>query len=259
MRKRILTFIIIISITLGSIYFFIWEIQAPAIKHDTYYTTKYSDDTIRIAYIGDSWAFLHKDLDDDMAENLKKAISQPVEVNSLGLSGYTSKEIYESIFYDSSLKSFIRKGYDYCFISAGINDSYKKINYESYKKNMDKILQFMVNNNIIPILLEIPDYNIQQAFYNQTLSRKILRNICMLLYNIPLDCKQGYRDALNELTKQAKWSQKIHTIRYKSWNNNYIEDLKYIYTSDGMHLNKKGYCKLDSCIINIIIKEESNK
>ncbi len=249
----------IIIIIIAPILTYIIHVQYSSNEQALYPIKKNNDDTLRIAYIGDSWAFMHKDYDKIMSENIKKQIKRPTIVKSFGLCGYTSKKIYKSLFSNSKFKKYIFEGYDYCFISAGINDSYQKVRYESYKENMNNIIKFMIDNNITPILLEIPDYNIQQAFYNQTLSRKILRKIFMLIYNIPIDCKQGYRDALNELTKQVKWSQKIHTIRYKSWNNNYIEDLKYIYTSDGMHLNKKGYYKLDSCITNIIIKEESNK
>ena len=70
-----------------------------------------------------------------------------------------------------------------------------------YKQSIAFIIQFLLANQITPIILEIPDF-----------------------------------------------------IRYQAWNNNYAEDLKYLYLEDGIHLNVKGYIKLDSCIIETCIK-----
>ena len=41
----------------------------------------------------------------------------------------------------------------------------------------------------------------------------------------------------------------------QEWNNNYCHDIKKYYLDDGMHLNKIGYTRLDSCIAKHIIQQ----
>ena len=217
------------------------------------------DDTLRIAYIGDSWAFMHKKYNFQMAISLEKELHRPVKVHSFGICGLTSKEIYEQLFCDTGYNEFMQKrGYNYCFISAGINDTYKKMSISYYQHSMKGIIQFLLANDIHPIILEIPDYDIQKAYNWQKSLRKALRDVTMFINKVPVDCKQMYRDALQELINQKGYHNKISIIRYKSWNNNYQDDLQHLYLKDGMHLNSVGYAKLDSTIVDVITKT-SNK
>ena len=211
-------------------------------------------DTLQIAYIGDSWAFMHREHNCQIAKLLENTLHRPVEIHSYGVCGLTSKEIYEKMFEIGNFRNFLQKrGYDYCFVSAGINDSYKKMHTDYYKKSMDGIIQFLLANHIHPIIIEIPDYNIQKAFDRQTLSRKILRHLSMFINNIPIDCKQMYRDALDEMINAKGYQNQVRIIHYQSWNDDYNNDLKILYIGDGMHLNKQGYEKLDSAIVKEII------
>ena len=143
--------------------------------------------------------------------------------------------------------------FDYCFISAGINDTYKKMGITYYKQNMDFIIQFMLANNIHPIILNIPDYDIQKSFERQKFTRKILRQISMFINNQPIDCKQIFRDALEELILEKGYQDKVSIIRYQTWNNNYYDVLNKLYQDDRLHLNKQGYIKLDSIIAKEIL------
>ena len=184
------------------------------------YQMKKPDDTLRIAYIGDSWAFMHKDHDCQMAQLLEDSLHRPAKVHSYGICGLTSKEIYENLFDNSDFKSFLQKrSYEYCFISAGINDTYRKMNTTYYQHSMDGIIQFLLANNIHPIVLEIPDYDIQKAYNNQKTNRKILRQLSMFVNNTPLDCKQLFRNAFDELVNTKEYQDKISIIRFQSWNN----------------------------------------
>lgn len=220
------------------------------------YQMKKPDDTLRIAYIGDSWAFMHKDHDCQMATLIEKKIHRPVKVYSYGICGLTSKEIYEKMFDDTEYHDFLQnKGYHYCFISAGINDTYKKMSTSYYMQSIDGIIQFFLANNIHPIILEIPDYDIEKAYNWQKSLRKLLRDASILINNTPIDCKQMYREALNDLINQKGYQNKISVIRYKSWNNQYHDDLQHLYLGDGMHLNSVGYVKLDSVIVDVITRQ----
>ena len=228
------------------------------------YQMKEADDTLRIAYIGDSWAFMHKHYDFQLETVLEDTLHRPVKVYSHGICGLTSKEIYEKMFNDTEYHDFLqRKGNQYCFISAGINDTYKKMSTRYYKQSMDGIIQLLLYNNIRPIILEIPDYDIQKAYNWQKSLRKILRNISMYINNTPVNCKQMFRKALDELIIEKGYQNQVSIIRYHTWNNNYNDDLKRLYVHDGMHLNNLGYAKLDSVIaleiINTINRTHGNK
>ena len=142
----------------------------------------------------------------------------------------------------------MERGYDYCYISAGINDTYKKMSKAYYKKSMDCIIRFLLTNQIHPIIQEIPDYNINKTYENQKPYKKFIRQLSMLINHTKLDCKQDFRDALDELINEKRYNDKISVIRYKSWNNDYENDLNILYLNDGMHLNEKGYLVLDSMI-----------
>ena len=78
----------------------------------------------------------------------------------------------------------------------------------------------------------------------------------MIINGTPLDCKQSFRDVLDELINEKDYRDKVSIIRYLSWNNNYHDDLKHLYQGDGMHLNDRGYARLDSVIANEIFKME---
>jgi lysophospholipase L1-like esterase len=243
----------------------LYSYYAPPIEHKPYsIPPKTPDDTLRIAYIGDSWAFMHKEHDCLVPKIIGDSLHMPIKVHSYGICGQTSKELYESLNNSTDLKQFLQKRrYDYCFISIGINDTYKKMSIEYYQHSMDNILRFLIANNIYPIILEIPDYDIIKAYDRQKLSRKILRKISMYINKTPINCKQIFRNALDEMVLKKNYINKVSIIRYKTWNKNGNKDLHTLYLNDGMHLNEKGYAKLDSCIIEMCktlqIKKEMEK
>ena len=254
----ILLFLAIILILLG---YGMYHYYAPPYERKPYNIAKNDNDTIRVAYIGDSWAFFHAPYDDRMADSLSQAIGRPVMINSLGFCGQTSKEIYWRLFDNSEMKSFISIGYDYCIISAGINDSNKKMSTKYYKRSMECIINFMLFNNITPIIIEIPDYDIEKMYRWEIPSRKPLRILSKCLSGMPINCKKELRQAFNEILYKKEYEDKVHVIRFKTWNSNYAKDLKTLYVDDGIHLNEKGYAKLDSCIIEIckILQKEMEK
>lgn len=253
--KRI--WIILINLIIGSSIicaYYAYHYYSPPLYRQIYQTNATPDDTLRIAFIGDSWAFMHRERNCLISKLLEDTIHRPIKVHSYGICGLTSKEIYENIFENNDFKHFLQKRiYDFCFISAGINDTYKKMNTTYYQQSMDGIIQFLLANNICPIIMEIPDYNIQKCFDRQKTSRKALRRLSMFVNSTPLDCKQSFRDALDELIRERDYQDHVSIIRYKSWNNDYENDLKQLYLDDGLHLNEQGYAKLDGVIAKEII------
>ena len=267
MKTKIL--IILIPIFVVFIYLGrrLYEYYSPAKERPFYKTSKHHDDTLRIAYVGDSWAFGHSDSWTfgskphicRISDIIKDSLYRPIIVESYGISGLTSKKIYYALFEADIFRKFLEKGYDYCFISAGINDTYGKMSTSYYKQNMNCIIRFLLANHIHPIILEIPDYNIMKAYERQTIEKKLLRHLSMLINGTQMDCKQQFRDALDELIIDKGDQNKVSIIRYKTWNNGYETDLKEMYIGDQIHLNDKGYAVLDSVIANVILNIEHNK
>lgn len=252
--KRLWIYLLLIVCVIAIISYQAYRYYAPPYQR-TVYSVLNQDDTLRIAYIGDSWAFMHKDHHCEIAKFIEDSIHCPVKVHSYGICGLTSKEIYENLFENSDMKQFVQnRYYKYCFISAGINDTYKKMGISYYQKSMNAIIQFLLMNNIRPIILEIPDYDINKAFKRQKPSRKLLRRISMFVNNTPIDCKEMFREAFDEMIRENGYTNKISIIRYQTWNSNGVKDLRVLYASDGMHLNEFGYSVLDSVIVNEILR-----
>jgi len=220
-----------------------------AAEHPVYRCKQHDDDTLRLAIIGDSWAFLHHDIDASLAQSLSDSINRPVNVSSYGLCGQTSKEVYRSMFEDEHLRQLLESGPDYCFVSVGINDTYKKTGAAYYAHHTWLILHFLLQNGIIPILMEIPNYDIRYAYEHQTTLRKLLRQFSMLVTGSRLDCREEYRQTLRSTLKSKKNCLQIILPSHRIFNTS-------SFLSDGMHLNAQGYSQLDSCIISEIIKTE---
>lgn len=252
-------FLSLFIILLWGIYISYEYYSPPRIK-EVYNIPRNGGDTLNIAYIGDSWAFLHPFHNCLIAKSLEDSLHIPVAVYSYGINGHTSKEIYEELYKDSELRFFMfERKYEYCFISVGINDTYKKMSISYYTKSIEGIISLLIANQIHPIILEIPDYDIQRAYQRQNFIKKPLRILSMFVSRTPIDCKQQFRDAFEKLAEKKYMSKDISILRYSSWNNNYTRDLSNLYRPDGMHLNNNGYQKIDSIIAQIIIECEKKK
>ena len=233
----------------------IYNYYTPPHWQQPYCVKMANNDTLRIAYIGDSWAFFHRKYDQRLAKVISDSIGRPVVVKSFGVCGLTSKEIYKSLYNNPQYRGFISEGYDYCFISAGINDAYRKMSVTYYKESMQYLIRFMLSNNIRPLILEVPDYDIYKAYERQTTLRKYLRKLSILITSTPLNCKKLYRETLQSLITENKEFEEAEIIHSFEWNAYSHDDHNDIYVADGMHLNDTGYARLDSCIsVHILSK-----
>lgn len=245
MKKRLpYLFIAIVSIcaTLltvrGCSYYGSVDEQAP------YPCSQYHDDTLRLIIIGDSWAFMHQPYDNRLARLIQEKTGRPTSVRSFGICGYTSKDFYLATMNDERLKAFLTDGADYCFISLGINDTYKKTGADLYATHTAYLLRFLLHNHIRPILMEIPDYDIDYAYQHQTPFKKALRQLSIRITDSQMDCRNDYRQALQERLRKDSLTHQILLVPSQNWNMD-------LYQPDRMHLNEKGYAALDSCIANL--------
>lgn len=233
------------------------HLYSPPKIYKPYIISKHSSDTIQVAFIGDSWALLHRNHNCEIPKLLEKEFHRPVDVLSLGFPRITSKELYKAIYDNMEIKHFfLAKSFDYCIVATGVNDTDNKMSTSYYTNSVEGIIQFLLTNHIKPIIIEIPDYDIHKSFKNQGKIKMALRYFSMFINNVPKNCKQIFRDALRHHIHDNNYDNRAIIIDYQSWNPSFEKDQETIYQEDGLHLNNSGYERLDRAIVKAIIKEK---
>ena len=253
MRYKVIEILIIITILIGIGAYYIKPYYTPAKKQKDLIIQHHHDDTIRIAYIGDSWADGHKRVRCVIDLLISDAINQPVVVKTAGISGLTSKNVYYGLFRNGSMRSVIEWGPDFCFVVAGINDSDRKMGKSYYKENMRLIIELLLENRITPIILEIPSYDIEFSYKRRSRPIKLQYIASMLLTWSKMNCIESYRKEYKRLISEQNWEGKAIFIANDEWNPDGYKDARSLYDGGRMHLTAKGYLVLDSCIAHKII------
>ena len=253
------TVILVICVCLVGCILCIIAYYSPAEKQEGLSIIKHDDDTIRIAYIGDSWAHFHEDVCCEMDSIISDETAKPVKVRIEGVGGLTSKRIYDSLFKVKAMRRVIEWGPDFCFVVAGINDSDRKMGTGFYKENMRLIIDLLLENHIIPIILEIPSYDINSAFKRRSFMGEIRYLASMLMTRSKMDCIDEYRKVYHELIDEQGWNEQVITILHQDWNPDGYLDKRGLYNEDHIHLNVRGYQVLDSCIAQKIVDYFSSR
>lgn len=226
----------------------------PAVKMSGLKVSCHQDDTIRIAYIGDSWAERHKNMVCVIDSQIHVQIGRPVIVRNAGIGGLISKEIYISIFDNPEFRNVIEWGPNFCFVSAGINDTNKKSGSNNYKENMRLLISLLLEYNITPVILEIPYYDIYYTFRKMSLIF-MLRSLRSMIWTFSsINCIDAYSNSYDELIQEHKWQNDVVTIRRRYWNPKGYFGQPELYTDDRMHLKQEGYSVLDSCLASKIVE-----
>ncbi len=233
-----------------------------------YTVVHHHDDTLRVIMIGDSWIRFHETLrrDSTFEEQLKKVMdSQKVKVTAKGKGGAVSGEIYERMSAERMLateydlnnctQSMIEKGADYCVISAGINDARQRRGIPYYVNSYVRIVRLLLSYGISPVVMEVPEVDVDEAFDGNTLYYRLRARICMSLLNTSLRGTHDYRQALKDSLVAHHLMDSIVYIPAASWNPEGWRDKRDIYTDDHFHLNLKGYEILDSTFAAEIVKD----
>ena len=255
MKRKLYIVLLVVLVVLVGVILMVNPYYAPAQKQQQQQlpVLKHDDDTLRISYIGDSWADSHKTHICIIDSMISKAIGKKVVVRTAGVSGLTSKNIYYGIFRNDSIREVIEWGPNYCFVVAGINDSDRKMGKGYYKENMRLIIELLLENQITPVILEIPSFDIGFSFKRRTQLIKLQYIVSMLLTNSKMDCINDYRNAYHDLIVEQNWNNRVITISVNDWNPEGYYDKRGLYDGGLMHLNARGYYVLDSCIAQKII------
>jgi lysophospholipase L1-like esterase len=256
--KRIVWLIcVFIALIIGIIIINNLPYLSPAEKQEGITFMQHDDDTIRVAYIGDSWADGHKKVKCVIDSLVYFSTGRPVVVKTAGISGLTSKNIYYGLFRDRSMRNVIEWGPDFCFVVAGINDTDRKMGKGYYKENMRLIIDLLFEHHITPIILEIPSYDILFSYKRRSRQVKFQYLASMVVTWSKMNCIEDYRTAYYALLDEQGWSDQVITISYKDWNPDGYKDKRGLYDGGLMHLNARGYLVLDTCIAHKIIEKLS--
>lgn len=246
LKKGSLTTIAVALIMMGIVMIIpIYQYYQPAKARALYLIPeKQCNDTLRVLFIGDSWATYHQAYDSYLATLVTSRANKPCVVKSIGHIGAKSKEVYERLF--SSTKPFAMEHPDCCIISAGINDAVAKMSVDYYTTNYMNIINFLISQEIVPIVLDIPDVDYCAVFDRETIVEKFRHKLSAVVNSIGLFSFQPYRVALSDNLEMLKKNDDIIYIKASEW---ISKDTKTkLFIEDGIHLNDKGYQLLDSCL-----------
>ena len=213
-------------------------------------------DTLKVAFIGDSWAAYQHPYDFLLCSMLSND-GRLISVTSKGNVGAKSHEIYERMF--STTKPILMERPEYCVISAGINDAVAKLGKEYYVHHYMLILQQLLELGIKPVVLEMPEVNYRAVAGREPWTMRIRHILSSLMTGSELYGFDSYKVALIKTIKKADMQSRIIYISADSWNAAGYQDKRGLYLDDEIHLNAKGYEVLDSCIALEILKDIKEK
>ncbi|HNK04668.1 MAG TPA: SGNH/GDSL hydrolase family protein [Accumulibacter sp.] len=198
----------------------------------------------KVAVIGDSWVAGQK-LDQAIRDSLKSA-GIDAEVVSSGHPGAKSRQILRDLIASKSEPYSSRsllddQEIDYLVVLAGVNDTAGHIGADFYAHHMFSIIKLAQSQGVFPIVVEVPEYGIED-----TPSEGILSYTKRLLYKALFDNMRenvitAYRHALK--TKLDELGEETFAVVSFGPVVADYSDSKDLYANPS-HLNKSGYIKL---------------
>ena len=274
-KKNLLSpmlFFIVLSISVFATYHFVDTEFMVAKELPSYQVGPHTDDdTIRVAVIGDSWAQFHKSFNCDalFEQYAGKWTQNKVKCQSCGKGGALSKEVYHLMFRNQTPEDSWREGFctqplieehpDYCVVMTGINDTWKKRPVSYYAGNCRLIIRLLLANDIRPVVMEIPDFEMGKWLDTNRRPQRFLFRIYSYFTDVVEDDITPFRNGLKNMLDETGLADSVLYIPADNWlpkDHHYSED---IYQIDHVHLNYQGYHLLDSCMASEIIKDYDNR
>ena len=229
------------------------------------------DDTLRVAVIGDSWAEWHMTLNCDtlFQQYGGRLTTKPIKCMTRGKGGAKSKDVYYYMFrdytqefswmHDICTQPLLEQHPDYCVVMVGINDAWKKRPVSYYTGNYRLIIRLLLANDIRPVVMEIPDFDLK-GWLNIHRKRQIyLYRLYSFFNGVVADDITPFRNGMKEMLKNTRLGDSVLYIPADHWipqDHHYSDD---IYQIDHIHLNYQGYHVLDSCIVSEIINDYNQR
>lgn len=266
-RCKMIMVLFLLSLGVVGIYIYyynrwkhLWALNAIIAPHYEIQSNKNSSP--RVVMIGDSWAGLHHEQNMDIyfSAILEQQISGAVLVESKGKGGEKTRGICKLMFETGEFgtKPLLSLKPDYCVISAGINDAAANLGTKQYCYYYRQILDFLLANGIRPVVLEIPNVNIWHLYGGKPFKDLVVDFVRSTMTGCKMYQYAGYRDALYRMLVNEKLMDKVVYVSMKDWNDASPDINSNLFMSDQIHLNRRGYEKLDSCIAIAIAKDLEN-
>ena len=267
-KKGILWGVVFVALLLSVILYFIPQYRFFYVPEELpLYTIRktYQDDTLRIAFIGDSWADYHTLLSGDtiIVNAGKRIYDKPIKAVTRGKKGALSKEIYYFMYSDKTVEHsnepdrctqpLIEDHPDYCVVFAGINDVTYLRPLSYYAENMRLIIRLLLHNKIRPVVMEIPIVEFTEPMGRKLLRERVFYKMRAVLMGTDNNQGADYQNALKDMLAKTKLQDSVLYISAKQWNPAGATDTT-MFLTDRLHLNLNGYHRLDSCIISEIIR-----
>lgn len=234
----------------------------PANNVPHYVIPNMKSDTLRILMIGDSWAEMHSlaKMDIFLQHQLENMLCRPIKVISTGNGGEKSKGIYHKMYEtgEHGTKQILMSGFDYCIISAGINDAAANLGTKQFCINYHMILDLLLSNGIRPVVIEVPDVDLWTVYGGKPKKDFLVDYLRSLMTHCGMYNYSEYREALLEMLHKENLMCRVVYVRMSGWNGEKTTIDKSLFMKDGIHLNRRGYEKLDSCIA-LSIETDLNK
>lgn len=226
-----------------------------------------NDDTLRVAIIGDSWAAFHLTLGCDtlFQQYGAKWTKKPIKCMSNGTGGAKSKEVYYYMFRDHTqepawmqavcTQPLLEQHPDYCVIMVGINDTWKKRPVSYYTGNYRLIIRLLLANDIRPVVMEIPDFEMGEWLNTHRRRQRLLYRLYAHFTGVVEDDITPFRKGLRKMLKDTRLGDSVLFIPGDRWiphGHHYSEDF---YQEDHVHINYQGYRVLDSCMVSEIMND----
>ena len=152
-------------------------------------------------------------------------------------------------------KPLLESGADYCIVFAGINDAAANLGKKQYKYHMSLIIDLLLKNGVRPILIEIPNVNIWNVYGGKPIKDLVVDFTRSLMTRCGMYHFPEYREALRLMLQDSKSSGPVIYVPMNGWNGKDYDLNKQLFLDDQVHLNQQGYIKMDSCIINAIMRD----
>lgn len=243
-------------------YYHRWEhLWALEEREQVYKVKQPSKDALKLIVIGDSWAGLHSKggLDSFLQSHLAKQVMEPVSVKSRGKGGEKTKGIYHLIYESGEygLRPLLTDGADYCVVFAGINDAAANLGTRQYCYYYRLIIDFLLTNHIRPVLVEIPNVNIWQIYGDKPIKDLLSDYVKSKMTNCRMYSYKEYREALFTMLTNEHLIEKILYVKMDEWDPSSPQIDRDLFMDDQIHLNRKGYEVLDSCIAKAVAEDFS--
>lgn len=208
-------------------------------------------DNLKIAIIGDSWV---------AGEKLDAAIEEEIlsyginsDVVSYGHPGANSNQILYNLISDgtnpnSSNSLLSDESIQYVFVIAGVNDTAGHMGANYFTHHMIEIVNVLNQHNKIPVILEIPEYGIEEP---EIFKSALKHNLYKILFdNNETNVLSTYRKSLvNELEST---NLTYHILPIDPLLYDYHKQLELYRENDQFHLNSEGNYKLGTYMGNYL-------